>query len=155
MKLLISEGLTKALAPPVSPPIASSSLEEEERLELDYVDDSPAPRVDGTAQGDKSVSPSRLSKADPLGLDWDGTPSKYLTPHLTPKASLNVLVPLPSRWSGGYCLCILLITGYRFRTDNVYAFQDGQRRSGSQRVVSFLQGSYHWGQTPIYPPGMC
>ena len=113
MKLLISEGLTKALVSPVSPPVTSSSSEEE-RSELDYTDDPPIPRVQGTAQGNKSVSPSQLSKADFLVLDWDGTLSEYLTPHLTPEASLNVLVPLPGRWSGGYCLCILLIVGYRF-----------------------------------------
>ena len=122
MKLLISEGLTKALDPPVSPPITSSSSEEEERSELDYADDPPVPHAEGAAQGNKSVSSSRLSKADSLVLDWDGTPSKYLTPHLTPEASLNVLVPLPGRWSGGYSLCILLITSYRFQTNNVSAF---------------------------------
>ena len=114
MKLLISEGLTKALVLPVSPPITSSSLEVEERLELDYVDDPRIPCVQGTAQGNKSVSPLQLSKADSLVLDWDGTLSKYLTPHLTPEASSNVLVPLPGRWSRGYCLCILLIISYRF-----------------------------------------
>ena len=106
----------------MSPPIAGLSLEEEERLELDYADDPPVPHVDGTAQGNKSVSPLQLSKADPLVLDWDGTPSKYLTPHLTPEAGSNVLVPLPSRWSGGYCSCILLITGYKFRTNNICSF---------------------------------
>ena len=58
VKLLISEGLTKALAPPVSPPVASSSSEEEERLELDYANDPPVPRAEGAAQGNKSVSPS-------------------------------------------------------------------------------------------------
>ena len=51
VKLPISERLTKALVPPASPPVASSSLEEEERSELDYTDDPPAPRVEGTAQG--------------------------------------------------------------------------------------------------------
>ena len=78
-------------------PIASSPSEEEERLELDYTNDPPIPRVEGTAQGNKSVSPSQSSKADSLVLDWDGTLSKYLTPHLTPEASSNVLVPLPGR----------------------------------------------------------
>ena len=57
MKLLISEGLTKALAPPGSPPITSSFLEEEERLELDYADDPPIPHVEGTAQGTRVLSP--------------------------------------------------------------------------------------------------
>ena len=71
-------------------------------------------------------------------VDWDGTPSEYLTL----ESGLNILIPLPGRWSGGYCLCILLITGYRFQTDNVCAFRDGQRRSGSWGVIDFLQGSY-------------
>ena len=101
VKLLISEGLTKALAPPVSPPVANSSSEEEERSELDYANDPPIPHVKGTAQGNRSVKPVRLSKANPLVVHWDGTPSKYLTPHPTPETSLNVLVPLPGRWSGG------------------------------------------------------
>ena len=114
VKLLISEGLTKTLAPPVSLPIASSSSEEEERSKLDYANDPPVPHVEGTAQGDRSVEPVQLSKANPLVVDWDGTLSKYLTPHLTPEASLNVLIPLPGRWSGGHCLCIPLITSYRF-----------------------------------------
>ena len=46
----------------------------------------------------------QLSKANPLVVDWDGTLSEYLTPHLTPEASSDVLVPLPSGWSGGYGL---------------------------------------------------
>ena len=58
---LICKKLTKALALPVSPPIASSE-EEEERLELDYTNDPPTPCVEGAAQG-KSVSPSRLSES--------------------------------------------------------------------------------------------
>ena len=41
--------------------------------------------------------------ANPFVVDWDGTPSEYLTPYLTLDAGLNVLVPLSSRWSGGYC----------------------------------------------------
>ena len=51
VKLLISERLTKALVPPASPLVDSSSSEEEERSELDYTDDPPVPRVEGTAQG--------------------------------------------------------------------------------------------------------
>ena len=86
----------------MSPPITSSSLEEEERLELDYTDDPPVPRTKGAAQGNEGVELSQLSKANPLVIDWDGAPSKYLTPHLTPEVGLQVLVPLPSRWSGGY-----------------------------------------------------
>ena len=39
------------VVPPGSPPVASSSSEEEERSELDYADDPPTPRVEGTAQG--------------------------------------------------------------------------------------------------------
>ena len=88
----------------MSPPIIGSSLEEEERSELDYPDDPPIPHAEGAAQGNKGVKSLQLSKADPLVIDWDGTPSDYLTPHLTPEASSNVLVPLPSRWSGGYSL---------------------------------------------------
>ena len=53
MKLLISERLTKVPAPPVSLPVASSSSEEEERSELDYTDDPPVSRVEGTAQGNR------------------------------------------------------------------------------------------------------
>ena len=60
------------------------------------------------------VESKRLSEANSLVVDWDGTPSEYLTPHPTLETGLNILVPLPGRWSGGYCLCILLITGYRF-----------------------------------------
>ena len=122
VKLLISERLTKALVPPASPPITSSSSEEEERSELDYTDDPPTPHVEGTVQGTGCRVSEQLSKANSPVVDWDGTPSKYLTPHLTPESGSNMLIPLPSRWSGGYCLCILLITGYRFRTDNVCAF---------------------------------
>ena len=121
VELLISERLTKALALPVLPPVASSSLEEEERSELDYADDSPVPRIEGTAQGTGCES-EQLSEANSPVVDWDGTPSKYLTPHPTPEVGSNVLVPLPGRWSGGYCLCILLITSYRFQTNNVCAF---------------------------------
>ena len=51
MKLLFSEKLTKVLVPPASLPGDSSSSEEEERSELDYADDPPVPRVEGTAQG--------------------------------------------------------------------------------------------------------
>ena len=64
----------------------------------------------------------QLSEANLPVVDWDGTPSEYLTPHPTPESGSNILIPLPSRWSGGYCLCILLITGYRFQTYNVCAF---------------------------------
>ena len=42
---------------PDLPPIGSSSLEEEERLELDYADDPPVPCVEGTAQGTRVLSP--------------------------------------------------------------------------------------------------
>ena len=86
----------------MSPPITSLSSEEEERSELDYADDPPIPHAKGTAQGNKGVESSQMSKADPLVIDWDGAPSKYLTPHLTPEAGSHVLVPLPGRWSGGY-----------------------------------------------------
>ena len=75
-------------------------------------------------------------------IDWDGTPSEYLTPHPTPESGSNVLVPLPGRWSGGYDLCTLLITGYRIRTDDVCAFRDGRGRSRGGGVVCFLRGSY-------------
>ena len=51
VKLLISGRLTKVLVPPVSPLVDTSSSEEEERSELDYADDPPVPRVEGTAQG--------------------------------------------------------------------------------------------------------
>ena len=51
VKLLISERLTKALVPPTSLLVDSLSSEEEERSELDYADDLPAPRVEGTVQG--------------------------------------------------------------------------------------------------------
>ena len=51
VKLLISERLTRALVPPASLPDDSSSSEEEERSELDYADDPPVPRVEGTTQG--------------------------------------------------------------------------------------------------------
>ena len=51
VKLLISEGLTKALVPPALPLVDSSSSEEEERSELDYANDPPVPHVEGTAQG--------------------------------------------------------------------------------------------------------
>ena len=106
----------------MSPPIASSLSEEEERSELDYADDPPIPRVEGTVQGTRCRVSERLSKANSPVIDWDGTPSEYLTPHPTPESDSNVLIPLPGRWSGGYCLCILLITSYRFRTDDVCAF---------------------------------
>ena len=86
----------------MSPPVTDSSSEEEERSELDYADDPPIPRVNEATQGNKGVESSQLSKANPLVIDWDGTLSEYLTPHLTPEAGLNVLVPLPGRWSGGY-----------------------------------------------------
>ena len=66
VKLLISERLTKALVPPTSPPVDSSSSEEEERSELDYADDPPVPRVEGTAQGTQDVESVRLSKANLL-----------------------------------------------------------------------------------------
>ena len=121
---LICEELAKVLAPPVSPPITSSSLEEEERLELDYVNDPPIPCVEGAAQGTGGKS-KQLGKANSLVVDWDGAPSEYLTPHPTLESGSNVLIPLPSRWSGGYCLCIPLITGYRFQTDDVCTFRDG------------------------------
>ena len=61
VKLLTSERLTKALVPPASPPVASSSSEEEERSELDYTDDPPVPRVEGTAQGTGCKVSMRLS----------------------------------------------------------------------------------------------
>ena len=51
VKLLINKKLTKALVPPASLPVASSSLEEEERSELDYANNPPVPRVKGTVQG--------------------------------------------------------------------------------------------------------
>ena len=108
---------------------------------MDYTDDPPVPHVEGTVQGTGWES-KQLSKANPLVVDWDGTPSEYLTLHLTPEVGSNVLAPLPGRWSGGYCLCILLITGYRFRTDDICTFRNGQRRSGSWGVISFLQSSY-------------
>ena len=85
----------------MSLPVASS-LEEEERSKLDYADDPPVPCAEGAAQGNKSVSPLQLSKADSLVIDWDGTLSEYLAPHLTPEVSSHVLIPLPGRWSGGY-----------------------------------------------------
>ena len=84
----------------------------------------------------------RLSEANSPVVDWDGTPSEYLTPHLTPETGSNILVPLPSKWSGRYCLCIPLITSYRSQTNNVCAFQDGRRRSGGWGVVDFFRGSY-------------
>ena len=80
---------------------------------MDYANDPPVPCVEGAAQGTGWES-TQLSKADLLVADWDGTLSEYLTPHPTLESGLNVLVPLPGRWSGGYCLCIPLITGYRF-----------------------------------------
>ena len=49
------------------------------------------------------IESKRLSEANSLVVDWDGTLSEYLTPHLTPETGSNILVPLPSRWSGGYC----------------------------------------------------
>ena len=79
-----------------------TSSEEEEGSELDYANDPPVPHTEGAAQGNKGIEFSQLSKANPLVIDWDGAPSKYLAPHLTPEASSNVLVPLPVRWSGGY-----------------------------------------------------
>ena len=103
----------KALVPPASLPVASSSLEEEERSKLDYTDDPPTPHVEGTVQGTGCRVSERLSEANSPVVDWDGTPSKYLTPHLTPESSSNILILLPGRWSGGYCLCIFLITSYR------------------------------------------
>ena len=134
--------LTSVLVLPMSPPVASSSSEEEERLELDYADDPPIPCVEGTVQGTGCRVSERLSKANSPVVDWDGALSEYLTPHLTPESGSNILIPLPGRWSGGYCLCILLITGYRFQTDNICSFQNGWRRSRSWRVISFLQSSY-------------
>ena len=105
----------------MSPPVGSSSSEEEERSELNYADDPPVPRGEGTAQGTGWES-MQLSKANSSVVDWDGTPSEYLTPQPTLESGSNVLIPLPSRWSGRYCLCILLITGYRFQTDNICTF---------------------------------
>ena len=61
VKLLISERLTKALVPPASPLVDSSSSGEEERSELDYANDPPAPRVEGTAQGTGCKVSMRLS----------------------------------------------------------------------------------------------
>ena len=115
MKLLISERLTKALVPPALLLIASLSSEEEERSELDYANDPPVPCVEGSVQGTGCMVSKRLSEAHSSVVDWDGTPSEYLTPHLTPESGSNILIPLPSRWSGGYCSCILLITSYRFQ----------------------------------------
>ena len=46
-----ARNLTDVLAPPASPPVASLSSEEEERSELDYANDPPIPRVEGTVQG--------------------------------------------------------------------------------------------------------
>ena len=80
------------------------SLEEEERSELDYTNDPPVPRVEGTVQGTGCRVSKRLSEANSPVIDWDGTPSEYLTPHLTPETGSNILVPLPGRWSGGYSL---------------------------------------------------
>ena len=54
------------IVPPGSPPVASSPLEEEERLELDYADDPPVSHVEGTAQGTQDVESVRLSKANLL-----------------------------------------------------------------------------------------
>ena len=88
----------------MSPPVAGSSSEEEERSELDYADDLPVPCVEGNVQGTECMVSERLSKANSPVIDWDGTPSKYLTPHLTLEMGSNILVPLPSRWSGGYDL---------------------------------------------------
>ena len=85
----------------MSPSVTSSS-EEEEGSELDYADDPPTPCAEGAAQGNKSVSPSLLSKADSLVIDRDGTLSEHLTPRLIPEAGSNVLITLPGRWSGGY-----------------------------------------------------
>ena len=64
MKLLISERLTKALVPPASPLVDSSSSEEEERSELDYADDPPVPHIEGTAQGTGCKVSIRLSVTD-------------------------------------------------------------------------------------------
>ena len=108
----------------MSLPIASLSSEEEERSELDYANDSPVPCVEGTVQGIGCES-EQLSEAYSPMVDWDGTPSEYLTPHPTLETGSHILVPLPGRWSGGHCLCILLITGYRFRTNDICAFQNG------------------------------
>ena len=94
-------------------------------MELDYAHDPPIPQVEGTAQGTGCRVSKRLSKANSPVVDWDGTLSKYLTPHLTPESGSNVLIPLPGRWSEGYNLCALLITGYRIQTDDVCAFRDG------------------------------
>ena len=43
--------LTSISVPPALPFVTSSLSEEEERSELDYADDPPAPHVEGTAQG--------------------------------------------------------------------------------------------------------
>ena len=132
----VCEKLTKASAPPVSPPIASLD-EEEERLELDYADDPPAPRAEGTAQG-KSVSPSWLSESWLSFVDWDGTLSEYLTPHLTPE----VFVPIPSRWSGIVQSCgQSLTTSYSFQIDNVCSFQDGWGNAWGWGVVFLFWGT--------------
>ena len=64
VKLLISERLTKALVPPASPPITSLSSEEEERSELDYANDPPVPRVEGTVQGTGCRVSEQLSEAN-------------------------------------------------------------------------------------------
>ena len=81
---------------------------------MDYANDPPVPRVEGTVQGTGCQVFMRLSTTDSPVVDWDGTPSEYLTPHLTPELSSNILVPLPTKWSRRYCLCIPLITGDRF-----------------------------------------
>ena len=72
VKLLISERLTKALVPLASPPVASLSSEKEERSELDYADDPPIPRVEGTVQGTGCRVSERLSEANsPVTGDKD------------------------------------------------------------------------------------
>ena len=99
-----ARNLTDVLAPPMLPPIASLSSEEEERSELDYANDPPIPHVEGTVPGTGCMVSKRLSEANSPVVDWDGTPSEYLTPHLTLETGSNILVPLPGRWSGGYGL---------------------------------------------------
>ena len=73
----------------MSLPIAGLSSEEEERSELDHINDPPIPHTKGAAQGNKGVELLQLSKANSLVIDWDGTLSEYLTPHLTPETVMD------------------------------------------------------------------
>ena len=53
----------------MSPPVAGSSSEEEERSELDYADDPPIPRVEGAVQGTGCRVSERLSEANSPVID--------------------------------------------------------------------------------------